>query len=77
MFNKWNRDFNCCKPNNQVIEPVINKCVEKEFYHEVSHVVPIHTHVVNKHIYTHTYTPEYTCSSEDVVINDCGKQNGF
>ena len=22
----------------QVVEPVINKCVEKEFYHEVPHV---------------------------------------
>lgn len=37
------------------------------------HCCPFHTHVVNKHIYTHTYTPQYSCSEENVVINnDCG-----
>ena len=34
-----------------IMEPTINKCVEKEFYHEVQHCCPIHTHVINKHIY--------------------------
>ena len=57
-----------------VVEPTITKCVEQEFYHEVPHVCPIHTHTVNKHIYKHTYTPQYTCSEEDQVCNiDCGK----
>lgn len=42
-----------------------------------SHCCPIHTHVINKHIYTHTYTPQYTCDEEDVVINnDCGGCSG-
>lgn len=42
------------------------------------HVCPIHTHVVNKHIYNHTYRPEYTCSEENVVVNnDCNKCSGF
>ena len=62
----------------QVVEPVINKCVEKEFYHEVPHVCPIHTHVINRHIYQHTYTPQYSCSEENQVINnDCGKCSNF
>ena len=65
---------NCCfqKPQcvtGEVIEPTINKCVEKEFFYEVPHVCPIHTHVINKHIYRHTYRPEYTCSEENVVYN--------
>ena len=89
MFGK-----NCCNRQNmfnqgmgfgmnpcmeqQVIEPTITKCVEKEIYHEVPHVCPIHTHVVNRHIYKHTYTPQYTCSEEDQVCNiDCGKCSGF
>lgn len=74
MFgNKWG--MNCC-PNTcgcqeQVItEPVITKCIEKEFVHEVPHVCPIHTHVINRHIYNHTYTPQYTCSEEDQIINN-------
>lgn len=39
MFNQ-----NCCRQNccqrqisEQVIEPTINKCVQKDFYHEVPH----------------------------------------
>lgn len=62
----------------QVIEPTITKCVEQEFYHEVPHVCPIHTHTVNRHIYKHTYTPQYSCSEECQVENlDCGKCSGF
>lgn len=67
----------CCD-RNPIVEPVINKCVEREFCHEVNHVCPIHTHVVNRHIYNHTYTPQYTCSEEDQVINnDPGCCSGF
>lgn len=74
MFNRFN---NCC-PRQQccpqkecpVMEPVINKCCEKEFVYEVPHICPIHTHVVNKRIYNHTYTPQYTYSEEDQIINN-------
>ena len=42
------------------------------------HVCPIHTHVINRHIYKHTYTPQYTCSEENQVINnDCGSCCNF
>lgn len=62
----------------QIIEPTITKCVEQEFYHEVPHICPIHTHTINKHIYKHTYTPQYSCSEECQVSNlDCGKCSGF
>ena len=43
-----------------------------------AHVCPIHTHVINRHIYKHTYTPQYTCSEENQVINnDCGSCCNF
>ena len=62
----------------QVIEPTITKCVEKEFFHEVPHVCPIHTHVINRHVYKHTYSPQFTCSEENQVVNlDCGKCSQF
>ena len=82
MFNKccFNRIMGCCAPQmcGQVVEPPINKCIEKEFYHEVPHVCPIHTHVINRHIYKHTYTPQYSCSEENQVINnDCGSCSQF
>ena len=73
-------DMDCCdrEPNCPIVEPAINKCVEREFYHEVPHVCPIHTHIINKHIYKHTYTPQYSCSEENQVCNiDCGNCSGF
>lgn len=63
---------------SEVIEPTITKCVEKEFFHEVPHVCPIHTHTINRHIYQHTYTPQYSCSEENQIINnDCGSCCNF
>lgn len=58
-----------CGCNQPIVEPCINKCVEREFCHQVPHVCPIHTHVVNRHIYQHTYTPQYSTSEENQVIN--------
>ena len=74
----FNRNCGCGRQMEQsIVEPTINKCIEKEFYHQVEHCCPIHTHVINKHIYTHTYTPQYTCSEEDIIINnDCGGCQG-
>lgn len=67
---------NCCKRDflnqtmeTEVVEPTVTKCIEKEYYHEVPHVCPVHTHVINKHIYKHTYTPQFSCSEENQVIN--------
>ncbi len=66
-----------CTPQ-PIVEPTITKCVEKEFCHEVPHVCPIHTHVINRHVYKHTYSPQFTCSEENQVVNlDCGKCSQF
>ena len=70
MFKRNFGMYNECCGNNPIVEPAINKCVEREFCHEVNHVCPIHTHVINKHVYNHTYTPQYTCSEENQVINN-------
>ena len=77
MFFGRNRfmNNNCCMNDydrqmmQPIQEPTITNCVEREFYHEVPHVCNYHTHYVNKHIYQHTYTPQYTCSEEEVVCN--------
>ena len=45
------------------------KCIKKDFIHEIVHVCPVHTRIVNNHIYKHTYVPEYTCSEENVCTN--------
>lgn len=41
----------------------------KETLHNVQHIVPINTRVINHHIYRHTYVPCYTSCEEDVVCN--------
>ncbi len=72
MYSMNQMQNGCCdrQTNCPIIEPAINKCVEREFCYEVNHICPIHTHVINKHIYNHTYTPEYTCSEENQIINN-------
>ena len=61
-----NMDACQCGP---IIEPTIEKCVERNICHKVEHVCPIHTRIINNHIYEHTYRPEYTTSEENVVTN--------
>ena len=74
--NNWGN--NGCGCNQPIVEPVINKCVEKEFCHEVEHVCPIHTHVINRHVYNHVYRPEYITSEENQIVNnDNGGCCGF
>ena len=52
------------------------RCIHKQIIHEVPHVQPINTRIINHHIYRHTYTPCYTCTEENEVcnVNACGPQ---
>lgn len=45
------------------------RVVNREFVHEVPHIVPINTRIINHHIYRHSYSPCYTCCEENVVCN--------
>ncbi len=79
----FNNNKCCCKNNWQqegfgdmnqcgcgpIVEPVIERCVERNICHQVEHVCPIHTRVINNHIIEHTYRPEYSCSEENTVTN--------
>lgn len=59
-------------------EPVQEKCIHKTIVHEVPHVCPIHTKIINHHVYKHTYRPQYTCSEENTVSNvQCGSCCNF
>ena len=55
-----------CTP---IVESPIEKCVHREIIHKVNHVCPIHTKIINHHIYKHCYTPQYTCCEENQVVN--------
>lgn len=59
-----------CAP---VYECPQERVIHREIMHEVPHVCPINTRIVNHHIYRHTYSPCYTCCEENEVCNvtDC------
>ena len=52
-----------------IVEPMQEKCVHRTIMHEVPHVCPIRTTVINHHVYRHTYRPEYSWCEENVVSN--------
>lgn len=56
-----------------IIEPGQERIVNRTFVHEVPHVCPINTRIVNNHVYRHTYQPKYTCCEENTCTNvQCG-----
>lgn len=55
-----------CDP---IMEPCIEKCVKRDFCHEVKHICPVHTRIINNHIFRHVYDPQFTQSEENVVTN--------
>ena len=61
----------------QAMSPIIEqgreRVVQRTIVHEVPHVCPINTRIINNHVYKHTYTPNYTCTEENVCTNvQCG-----
>lgn len=54
-------------PPSPIIEKPIQRCVTRDICHDVPHVCPIDTRVINNHIYRHTYVPRYTCSEANVA----------
>lgn len=88
----FNNNF-CCQTNmveesfgmqddcgcGPIVEAPIERCIERNICHKVEHICPIHTKIINNHIYEHTYRPEYSCSEENIVTNIdpgcCGNQN--
>ena len=55
-----------CPP---IMEPPCENVVNRQINHNVKHIQPIHTRVINHHIYHHSYVPCYTCSEENIICN--------
>ena len=77
MTNNMDTDFNMNQTpidyqmnnDNPIVEPMQEKCIHRTIMHEVNHVCPIRTKIINHHVYRHTYRPEYSCCEENVVSN--------
>lgn len=57
-----------------VVCPPIYECpretvVNRYICHEVPHIIPCNTRIINHHIYRHTYMPTYSCCEENTVQN--------
>ena len=79
MNNETMNYNNTTCPNNQpIMEPMQEKCVHRTIMHEVNHVCPIRTKIINHHVYRHTYRPEYSCCEENVCSEvQCGSCSCF
>ena len=58
----------CTMP--EVTECVKERQIHRTICHTVPHVCPVHTRIINHHVYKHVYRPCYTCSEENVVVNE-------
>ncbi len=57
-----------------VVCPPVYECPQERvchrtITHEVPHICPCNTRIVNHHIYRHTFTPCYSACEENVVSN--------
>lgn len=70
----------CCG-NGSTCPPVMEcpqeRVCHRQMCYEVPHIIPVNTHIVNHHIYRHTYQPVYTCTMEDEVCNVYDNKCGF
>ena len=66
-------DFGMGDMMNPIVEPGRERIVNRTFVHEVPHICPINTRIINNHVYKHTYQPRYTCCEENTCTNvQCG-----
>ena len=57
-----------------VVCPPIYECpretvCHRYICHEVPHIIPCNTRIINHHIYRHSYMPTYSCCEENDVQN--------
>ena len=73
MMNYGSQNTTQMSMASPISEAVQEKQIHRTIVHEVPHVCPIHTRIINHHVYKHTYRPEYSCSEENTVSNvQCG-----
>lgn len=65
----------CCPiaPEPMMCPPIMEcpqeRCCHRYICHEVPHVIPCNTRIINHHVYRHTFTPSYTCCEENEYSN--------
>lgn len=73
-----NQTMNYGMVQGPIIEPGRERVVQRNIVHEVRHICPMNTKIINNHIFKHTYQPRYTCCEENTVTNvQCGSCCNF
>ena len=61
-----------------IIEPMQQRVINRTIVHEVPHICPLQTKIVNHHVFKHTYQPSYSCCEENVCSEiQCGSCCNF
>jgi len=47
--------------------PPVERICHRNYCHYVPHIQPVHTRIINHHVYKHTCTPSFSCSEENVI----------
>lgn len=69
-------NFSLGTTQSPIIEPMQERVVNRTIVHNVPHVCPIRTRIINHHIFRHTYCPRYSCCEQNVCSNvQCGSCN--
>lgn len=61
--------FTSCEICPPIYECPEERVCERFIIHDVPHIMPINTKIINHHIYRHTITPTYTCEECDTCEN--------
>ena len=81
MNNNINMDPGMMAPGGvtqPIIEPMQQRIVNRTIVHEVPHICPLETKIVNHHVFKHTYQPSYSCCEENVCSEiQCGSCCNF
>ena len=54
---------------NPIYECPQERVCHRYICHEVPHIMPCNTRIINHHVYKHTFTPAYTCCEENEYSN--------
>ena len=77
-FEDSSQNMNFGTVEGPIIEPGRERVVQRNIVHEVRHICPMNTKIINNHIFKHTYQPRYTCCEENTVTNvQCGSCCNF
>ena len=61
-----------------IVEPMQQRVINRTIVHEVPHICPLQTKIVNHHVFKHTYQPSYSCCEENVCSEiQCGSCCNF